>query len=318
MKFLKSYKLYENSESKTYQELMGEMLHLYSSIPLPKEKASVVISNIIYDTNGRYYELGEDINLEYQKSHDKIRFKDYFDSLISSKDSRGHNYEGTLAGLYNGKLSKRGERWDVVINNKTWSVKFVNGPNKAPEIGSFKEILDNYNLSEDVLNAGGLSDLFKSDNYDLKSKVFDIITEEITGGWIIAYPDDVISEQETSDKKEGDEVIRQHILTLDDMRELLMSGYTVSSKLGLKSVFRLALSSRYKYESTNISDIILPTLSLEELINMSKSKSESEWAKNVFGKYGSKIRPDVLRYIRNNSDEISDKLKKFKDFNYDK
>ena len=49
MKFLKSYKIYENNltPEEEYFDLMGKLLHLYGGIPVPKEKSSIVIKKIV-------------------------------------------------------------------------------------------------------------------------------------------------------------------------------------------------------------------------------------------------------------------------------
>ena len=354
MKYLNGYRLFEAKKLNEYDNLMGKMLHLYGSIPLEKEKASIVIAKIIYGpTHGEYYRLGQDVDIKNQKDHDKVRFKDYFDSLLKSKDSRGHNFEGTIAGLYDGELAKRGEKWDLVIGGETWSLKFVDQASKAPEIGSFKKTiliydrkrlevyaeelglkkridykastknqdllkklieldtdseLEGFYLLEDkIVENGGLTYLFRSDKDDLKEIAFNVISEGITGGWIIAYPvkDD-----------NGEINIRQHIIDIDEMRDLFMKGYSVSPKGGLKYHLKLALSSRFVHMSDYhvVSNIIIPKLRLSELRRISRNSTEDTWAENVFGEYGSKIRPDVLRYIKGDSENISKRLITFNNF----
>lgn len=305
MKFIKEFKVFEQKKLDKYDEIMGKLLHLYGSIPLEKEKASIVISKIIHNTIGKYYTLGDDVNIRHQADHDKVRFKDYFDSLLKSKDSRGHNFEGTLAGLYNGELSERGEKWDMTIDDKTWSVKFIDNPSKAPEIGSFNNVIKNAGLEEQVKEVGGLTRLFRSNETELKEKAFDVISEGITGGWIIAFP---------VKSKENDNInIQVNVLSVDVMRELLtVDGLSVAPKAGMKSLFTLALSAKFKYKnSINKSVIKVPKLSIDELKEI--LGSDKEWAQSVFGKYGYKIRPDVLGYIKSNSDEVANRLLKFKD-----
>lgn len=94
MKFIKSYKVFEGVHDKSdeYNSLMGRLLHLYGSIPVPKEKSSVVINKIVMSSMGKLFKLGEEVNINFYKLHDKIRFSDYFDSLLEDKDVRGHNF----------------------------------------------------------------------------------------------------------------------------------------------------------------------------------------------------------------------------------
>lgn len=284
--------------------LTGQLLHLYGAIPLSKDKSSVVIKKILANSMDGYFDLGEKVNIEDSTpyDHDKVRFKDYFDTLLSDKDSRGHNFEGTLAGLFDGELSKRGEKWDVTIDDKTWSVKFIDHGAKAPELGSYLKSLSSTDLINDIKNEGGLTLLFKFGSDDLKTKVWEVISAGITGGWIIGYPDNDLGE------------ININILSLDAMKEILMSGLTVSPKGGKKELFNLAISSKFKNFSQK-SSIIIPQISLSSLIEMCKSEDEYKWAHEVFGKIGSKIRPDVLRYIKTNAEFIGNNLLKTKKIN---
>lgn len=304
MKHINKYKLFENNSE--YDRIMSRLLHLYGHISLEKESASSVIKKIIFNTNGRYYELGEDVDINYQNDQDKVRFKDYFESLIKSKDSRGHNFEGMVAGLFNGDLSTRGEKWDLKIDKKNYSVKFIDNGSKAPEIGSFRKIFTDMvklNIWNDYLDDyGELTSIFKSDNIKLKLEIFDEIFDGVYG-WIIGYP-------------VSDLVINLDIISYDEMKNMIVYNYMVTSpKGGLKSKYSLALSATFKDYVTNRSRIIIPELTLDELKNIYLSEDEYEWASNVFGRFSSKIRPDLLRYIKNNSDKIAQKLIKFKDFN---
>ncbi len=105
-------KLFEAALSQR-EELLGKLLHLYGSIPVSKQKSSVVIKKILHrntnNPNEPFFKLGDNIDVISDASQDKVRFVDYFDSLLNSKETRGHNFEGTIAGLYNGELSEPGE-----------------------------------------------------------------------------------------------------------------------------------------------------------------------------------------------------------------
>jgi hypothetical protein len=294
-----------DDRSEEEEQLMGKLLHLYGSIPLPKEKASIVIKKII-DGIGKNFIFGDDLDIEkdvVKYPHDKVRFKDYFDSLINDKDSRGHNFEGTLCGLFNGKLSKRGEKWDIILNDLTWSIKFIDIPSKAPEIGSFNKALEDKNYKYQVEDVGGLTRLFReSENQELKEKVFDVISSGITGGWIISYA-------------VGNSII-MNIVDVETMKKILIDKrMTAAPKGGLKSMYSLAISAKFKnVEGVKVSKIKFPKISLEELREIYKSDTEDKWAQEVFGNISSKIRPDVIRNIRKNSEVIGKNLLKYKDF----
>ena len=141
MRYIENFKLFENTKNQEeYDDIMGKLLHLYSSIPLTKQKSERVIKLIL---KYKFFPIGGDengeIDLRYKKPQDQIRFVDYFQSLIDSKETRGHNFEGFISGIHGGKLSEFSDsKYDVIINNKTWSVKFID--NKKT-ICSFRRLI---------------------------------------------------------------------------------------------------------------------------------------------------------------------------------
>jgi hypothetical protein len=301
MKYIKSFALYEgvHDGSPIYNEIMGKLLHLYGSIPVPKEKSSVVISKIIISSMGELFKLGQNVDINFCKTHDKIRFSDYFDSLLNDKDSRGHNFEGFIAGLFGGKLSTRGAKYDLTIDGLRYSVKFVDHKSKAPEIGKFKSIItSNIELDSQVTDAGGLTKVFKSTNNRLKRRVWNAISSDIDG-WILAYPDDI--------KNPTNIVI--NVVDKSEMFKVINLGYVVAPKGGYNDLYSLALSSRYVSKGHYIKSVIkIPQVSLKELMNEYKTVQSEDWAIKVFGNMGYKMRPDVLRYIRLNKDNIIKRL----------
>jgi len=316
MKYIDKYKVFEGEDiiDMSYDDIMGRILHLYSSIPLTKQKSEIVIKKILYPN---YPKLGEEVNLTYQTPHDKARFVDYFNSLLKSKDTRGDNFEGFISGLYNGDLSSPYAKYDVIIDDKTWSVKFTDNQSKAPELGSFQKLIKEnnldvyFNLGTDAKSSYGLREIFKGDNIDLKENLWtNVISKDITGGWIIAYPIET----------KNNLYIRINVIELYTMKELLMNGGTTSPKGGFKSIYSLSINPLFRIfksdeYSTKSYDIIIPKLTIDDLRKIYINDIERNWSSDVFGrKYSSKIRPDVLRYIKNNSKEIAYKLLKYKDF----
>ena len=300
MRYIKSYKIYESEiiSNLTYDELMGKLLHLYGSIPVPKEKSSIVIQKIIQSTREDFYQFGEVVDINYCKVHDKIRFSDYFHSLLRQKDIRGHNFEGLICGIFGGFLSTRGTKWDVTTNDKNYSVKFVDNKTKAPEIGKFKNIIESSSYETTVRESGGLTRLFKSSNIELKRQIWDLISRSIDG-WILSYPDDIENPSE----------IIVNVVPKSLMWSILSSGLVVAPKGGYNDYFSLALSAKYRnIDGIITSKIKIPRVSKEELVNEWRNLEEENWATKVFGEWGYKIRPDVLRYIKTNKTEIIKKL----------
>jgi len=301
MKFIKEFSLFEgvHDNTPTYNDLMGKLLHLYGSIPVPKEKSSVVIKKIINTSMGKTFKLGEDVDINFCKVHDKIRFSDYFDSLLEDKDVRGHNFEGLVCGLFDGKLSTRGAKYDLTIEGKRYSVKFVDHKSKAPEIGRFKNIItQRTSLDEMVIENGGLTRIFKGKNTRLKSGIWNVITAEIDG-WILAYPDDI------KDPKN----IVLNIVEKSDMFNIINDGIVVSPKGGYADIYSLALSSRYISKGKYTKSVVkIPQVSLIELQDEYETIEQENWAPEVFGNMAYKIRPDVLRFIRLNKDTVIKRL----------
>lgn len=303
MKFLKSYKVFESegqSPDDEYFDLMGRLLHLYGGIPVPKQKSSVVIKKIIIADVGRLFNLGEDVDINFCKPHDKIRFSDYFSSLLSDKEVRGHNFEGLVAGLFDGILAtKKDSKYDLTIGTKKYSVKFVDHKNKAPEIGRFKSIIEaKPKVNEKILENGGLTNVFRSDDIKLKRKIWNAITTDVDG-WILAYPDNI----------DNPTNIVLNIIDKPEMFRILSLGYVVAPKGGMADFYSLALSSSYKrIGQFKTSNIKIPFVTLNDLRDEYETVKSESWSENVFGNMAYKMRPDVLRYIRLNKDNIIKKL----------
>ena len=301
MKFIKDFSLFESvhDDTPTYNDLMGKLLHLYGSIPVPKEKASVVIKKIINTSMGKPFKLGENVDINFCKTHDKVRFSDYFDSLLEDKDVRGHNFEGFVCGLFDGQLSTRGAKYDLTIDGKRYSVKFVDYKGKAPEVGRFKSIITQRpSLDEMVIAGGGLTRIFRSKNTGLKNGIWNVITAEIDG-WILAYPDDINNPKN----------IVLNIIEKSDLFNVVNAGLVVAPKGGYADIYSLALSSRYTSKGKYTKSVIkIPQVSLIDLQEEYKTIEEENWAPEVFGNMAYKIRPDVLRYIRINKDTVIKRL----------
>lgn len=301
MKYLDKWKVFEGSGGvDEYNSLMGKLLHLYGSIPVPKEKSSVVISKIIFNSMGKLFTLGENVDINFCKLHDRIRFSDYFDSLLEDKDVRGHNFEGLVCGLFGGDLSLRGAKWDVTLDGSKYSVKFVDNKGKAPEIGRFKYLIESKTkLNEAVIAAGGLTRVFKSDDKRLKKRIWNVISTQIDG-WLLSYPDNI----------ENPTNIVINKIDKPSMFSLLNDGCVVAPKGGYGDYYSLALSSTYLTKGVYTKSVVkIPRVTLNELREEYNTIQSEAWATDVFGEMGSKIRPDVLRWIRSNKDVVIKRLK---------
>jgi len=316
MKFLKTYNFFESTKYNSYEDLIGQLLHLYGSIPMNKTKSSKVIKYILSKYGGQYdlgangqYELGEDVRLPDFKFSDKVRFIDYFDNLLNDEDTRGHNFEGLVCGLFNGELStNKSSKYDLIINNKIkCSVKFTNNYGESPTIGRFKDIMTNSNLIIEgkplikyVEENDGLYNMFYSKNPHTKE-----IWDEISSGidcWILCFP--------IEDKK----VLQLNIVKKEQMYNLISKYPQTPRNKGDKYTLRLAGTYRDYSENYKKSLIYIPEVSVEEL----KKELSNDWADEVFvdkdGKnWANKMRPDVLNFIKTNKNAIITRLRDLPD-----
>lgn len=302
MKYINSYKIFESRlileevrKLSSREEKIGALLHLYGSIPISKEKASVVISKIIKNSRPEgFFDLYDTnhVIIPWNKLHDKLRFADYFDSLLTSKDIRGHNFEGLIAGLFGGELTRRGSRADVIIGDTSWSVKFLNSRSENPVLGSVKSSLSPRLQSIIENEYDSIYDLFIGDDFRLKSDVFNAAFGSLTG-FIIAYPNPSNTE------------IHVHVVHFEKMMDLACNGGVVRPK-NKGDFWSLRVNKGYKTEEPII--ISIPTISDSE-ISMLLNKSNQRWAEMVFGKdIARRMRPDVIQDIMSNSNEISSRM----------
>ena len=298
MKNIKHFKIFESLSK--YDDMMGKILHLYGSIPLPKEKSSVVINKIVR-TSGNNFNLGDNIEINFFKPHDKIRFKDYYNSLLESKDSRGHNFEGLVAGLFDGNLTTRGAKADVEIEGQRISVKFIDNQSKAAELGSYRSVLEKTPLNDYIVKLNGLTNIFKMDNSEvidkftareLKEELWSRISQGVDS-WLIAYPDH--------------DDIAYHVISKDIMKEILMDGLVAAPKGGYKSLYTLAVGSKFRTK-TNKCFIRIPVVTQRDLTNLMPSNKDMAWGAYVFGNIAYKMRPDVLKSIKANKTKIIKRL----------
>lgn len=290
---MKHIRRFEINEGKN---TINKFRNLYGEIPLSKEDSVGILKGIL-KSNKLNYNLGDDINIDDFKDKDQVKLKDYFTKLLSSKTTRGDNFEGLIAGLYNGNVAKRGQGYNVKINNKSWRINFIDNKFKAIELGKHKDTIKSFELDKLIKSKGGLYKAFKSGDNESKEEIFNTIFSQVTGGWIIAYP--------SNDK------ISMYIIEKEEMKEILMSGLTTSPKSGSKSQYNLALSPKFKNKKLKKSYIYISDIEEDDLEYFRLTAEESKWVRSIFGNYGFKIRPNIVKYMMKNSEKIADRLLRY-------
>jgi len=304
---IKKYRIFESADI-SVDDLKGSILHLYGGIPLNKEKSKVVISSIFKDS-GFVFDFPSNINMNEigLKVHDKVRFDDYFNSLLESKSTRGDNFEGLIAGVYNGDLSdSTSSKYDITIGSEKVSVKFVDSNNEAPRLGS-------YFISSDVNTYQYLTDTNVNviDKLEVVEKAFDNVDS-----FLFAYPID-------------DGINIRYYKSSFIIDRLINHGYLVAPKT--KGSNDIRISSRIMKEGDAYT-IKIPNLDWENIMNIydgskipeTKEDMEIESMllttdsvsklKKIFGDsvesdyFIKRIRGDVAHYILRNVDNIRDNL----------
>jgi len=326
MKYIKSYKIFEsnfniidNWDTLTKEQKKGNLLRLYASISTHKTKSSQVINYIIKNIKGKLYDINEtyqiidfdDIN-EWGL-HNKLRFHDYFNSLIDNKDTRGFNFEGTIAGLFGGKLSKNlDSRYDIIIDNIYYSIKFVDNINESISLGSIKDSIEeciviidnddsiNEKLKKYIINkleTKKIHEFFNDDKIPLSEKqlIFDESYKNVNM-FILGY-------------------LLDNKIIVNVINKIDMRNYICNSKLLLapKSGNYSLRINKFIYDNLTTSrfEIIIPEITNEELDKLRDIES-LKIAKDIFGyNISKKLRPDVIDDIIKNKDYIFKNLSDF-------
>lgn len=328
MKYIIPYSLFENNNENNNEnndidwsklnreDKKGKLLHLYSSIPIQKEKAEIVIKSIVKDSGNDFnihdkgtitpWKFGKNKTIKKTnknnrelKLHDKLRFNDYFNSLLKSKDIRGFNFEGLIAGLFNGSVQRPGLRDDVKLKTgESCSVKFIDSKSESPVLASLKNAMTPEILAE--IGNRRIYDVFNTisvEEESLRSKIFDLAFGEIDL-FLIGYPD----------KQTSPNYIILHVIKNKEMKDAVCGGLVNAPKTS-SNKWQLRISSS-AYKTDDPIKIEIPKISDEDLDNLWDIGSR-EWSKEIFGNSISRrMRSDVIDDVMDNKEEIADNLEK--------
>ncbi len=300
MKYLLPYKIYESYDEDwsglSRERKMGKLLHLYSSIPLRKEKASEVIKSIVKYSKKNFSIYDKKVITPWNKLHDRLRFNDYFNSLLSSKDTRGHNFEGLIAGLFDGEIQSRGSRADIILKGgERCSIKFIDSKSEAPVLGSiYASIKDRPDILEKIGDRS-IYEIFNTISVDeekFREEIFDLAF----GGvdlFLIGYA--TRSSQ-----------IELHVIKFENMKENVCAGLVVAPKV--KSAKWSVRISSSAYRNDDTLKIKIPTISMDQLDSL-WSQGTRKWSKTIFGNsITNRLRTDVIEDIIDDKEEIVNNL----------
>ena len=363
MKYLSKYRLFElvetpkvtnkeriDTNDMTPDQMRSAIFRFYTPIPLQRMVASKVIKllfdynnikhpSILKNKNVDLTKFGkEGDNQEHSYLKNKLRFEDYLSSFmgkgIKNKTgdtvNRGFDFEGLVAGIFNGKISdKTSSKWDVDFGGRKGkhSIKFLSGPEQNPTLTTitnvYKEMLgDSYvsdtNLYKNEpkkylkilkqLEETGIFGIISSSNIKKYTEVIEeILTKsfENVEYFTIGYPVVV---------NEKNKIILKVISTQSMVKAILSDDDALRAPKKVKK-HEIRLSHKIFKDGSeyvkNTFTIDIPETTDDEIKDIYVGPNR-QWAEKVFGEtWGDKMRTDLINYIRKNKDRIVTNMKDF-------
>ena len=307
---------------------LGMQMASLGPIPKTKTQSAAVIKRIFGSSKQDFYNVGDDILLgtDLKKLKDKIRFFEYGKSFHEEKEGRGFNFEGMLAGLFDKAeviISKSKE--DIIIDGIPYSVKSGESPNPSFDSGTLipglthvKKTLElefkskesakgiQYTSTKETqLSSEGeaewaelnittpLSLLEKGDEYNhYKEMMLDFSFRASNGvslGWIFAiiYPN----------------YIKYTVWSSEDLIAAIINEGEAVVGVGRAPLKDIRLKSSYLFDNARVSTIEFPSFTAGELKKVRYNPDRGlklDKIAELFGKYKTKVRHDVLQYIQKN------------------
>ena len=297
MKNIKDNILQEQTDDNLDFELGMQMSSL-GPIPKSKKQAAAVIKRIFNSSDQSFYGPGDNISLDtdLKKIKDKIRFFEYGKSFQSEKEGRGFNFEGMLAGLFNGTPIVSKAKEDITVGDRAYSIK-TSEPGSSFDSGTlifgFRNELDD--MEEDGVNTTDITtpyQLLKKEGQEYNQYKRGMLTSMFT----------------TSDGKSLDwifSVVYPNYIeyTVWSSNELIDAIITNPDMLGVGRSPNTDVRIKSRFVMQNPSIIQFPSFTPDELKRLRYVEDRGlklDKIAELFGKYKTKVRYDVLQYIRKN------------------
>ena len=297
MKNKKDNMLQEQKDNNLDYELGVQMSSL-GPIPKSKKLAAEVIKRIFNSSKQEFYKPGDNIYLgkDLNTIKDKVRFFEYGKSFQTEKEGRGFNFEGMLAGLFNGTPIVSKAKEDILVGGVPYSVKSAE-PGSSFDSGTliygFRNELDD--MESNGVDTTGIKtpyDLLKKEGEEYLSFKIAMLASMFTSSngtpvnWIfsIIYPN----------------YIEYTLWSTEELINELVTNPTMIG-VGRSPITDVRMKSRFLMQNPNI--IQFPTFTSNELKKLRYDKDrglKTDKIAELFGKYKTKVRYDVLEYIRKN------------------
>jgi hypothetical protein len=270
--------------------------YLYNPIPIVKQEASEVIQRILR-THGLSFEFGKDVDLNQLDTVNKMRMKDYINRIVKYKEIRGHAIEGLMCGLYQGNLNNtQSGSWDYSVAPGTVEQKYVEDEGESPVIGGYKQVLTSLGpevneIVKNVTEKYGESNIFLINDDDLTE-----IKKNVLAGMTA---DIVCISTKIIDR------IRSYYFTKENFINIFSDASNCSAPKQ-KGGNQIRIKSSAVRSQGITFDIIVPKISEKEYDDFLNINQEEQAVAQIFGPFSNKIRPDILKWIKNNKEKFKD------------
>ena len=264
--------------------------HLLAPIPISRTTASEVIKRILKSENKKYF-FGDDIDLNELSLVNRLRFGVYLEEVLSEVGTRGHNYEGFMAGLFDGYLPKDTNYWfDYRIREGSVEQKFIKSSGESPQLKTYANFIKNNPQYEGLLDKQNTPEIIKQKIQMLNSPEF--------------LTDIYIFSTKTPEPGKGYR-IDNYVVYKDEMIKILMNPNNLREpKQKGQTALRIPASVLGGIDFT----IITPRYKSSELQELVKLDEKERAVLSAFGKHSEHIRPDVIKDLSKNLDEFIESL----------
>jgi len=270
--------------------------YLYNPIPIIKQEASEVIQRILR-THDVSFEFGKDVDLNQLDTVNKMRMKDYINRIVKFKEIRGHAIEGLMCGLFEGKLNTtQAGSWDYSVAPGTVEQKYVEDDGESPVIGGYKQILTALGpevnaIVKNITEKYGESNIFLINDDELTE-----IKKNVLAGMTA---DIVCISTKIIDR------VRSYYFTKENFINIFSDANNCSAPKQKGGNQLRIKSSAVRSEGITF-DIIIPKISQKEYDDFLNVDQEELVVAQIFGPFSNKIRPDILKWIKNNKEKFKD------------
>jgi len=299
------------NEEESVGDLETQAFRFIRPINIEKALSQKEIQKVLKSLGLKYNMFSSlDINLEEDMVEDlrnQIRFDNFYKRMMAASDIRGGTWEGLFAGLFDGKVVAGNTgvgKADVTTSEGGWSLKFIGNKNESPTLGSLKTQLQQVKEEGLVPEDATIYGIFSTPDSQTSSELFDVKHKILDSAFqnvdfiAVAYP---MPQQNT---------IIMHFTDMASLKDYIIDSENPpvnKPKSGPEALGELRLSSK-GWKIFPFLQITFPEATPEKYEEYLKKYPREKEIEGVFGKYGGKIPPEVLQYLRKNPKSVINRL----------